>query len=231
MKGKLYSLILGASALAGCTTTEYTQKDLAGMLADNQISYADSQAFNKKHADLKQKIDSLNGDERTNAEALLTDLGSVIAHYKANAKFKVIPVADIMSVAGVENLNGNEYFPESAIELDYLSLVRYLGQERTDSLVQKMRGSWSSTNGNKAVALGRYERIGYNDWVNLFGQTPKVAELLASQERGAEFIKSNTTAVGLIDDTGVIIANIPESLKIKTEETPTEQPAEEPKAQ
>lgn len=231
MNKTLYSLILGASALAGCTTTEYTQKDLAGMLSDNQVSYSDFLALNAKHANLKAKIDSLEGEERTNTEAFVTDLGNVIAHYKASAKFKALPVADIISIAGTENLNGTKFFPESVIEINYSTLVNYLGQPVADSLVQKMRGSWSSTKGSEAVALGRYERIGYNDWVRLFGQTPKVSELLASQERFFEGIKSNTTAVGLIEDTGVVIANIPESLKVKAEETPTEQPAEEPKAQ
>ncbi len=231
MNKTLYSLILGASALAGCTTTEYTQKDLAGMLSDNQVSYSDFLALNAKHASLKAKIDSLEGEERTNTEAFVTDLGNVIAHYKANAKFKALPVADILSIAGVENLNGTKYFPKSVIEISYADLVRSLKQEKADSLVQKMRGSWSSTKGSEAVALGRYEPVSYKEWVDLFGQNPAVAELLASQDRFVEAIKSNTTAVGLIEDTGVIISNVPESLKIQTEETPTEQPAEEPKAQ
>lgn len=232
MNKTLYSLILGASALAGCTTTEYTQKDLVRMLSDNQVSYTDFTALNAKHAGLKAKLDSLEGEDRSNAEALVTDIGNVIAHYKANAKFKVLPVADIMSIAvvGMENLNGTKFLPESVIELSYADLVRNLKQDVADSLVQKMRGSWSSTNGNESVALGRYERIGYNEWVQLFGNTPKVAELLAAQERGGEYIKSNTTAVGLIEDTGVAITNVPESLKVQ-EETPTEQPKEEPKAQ
>ena len=202
MNKKLYSLVLGAAGLVGCTTTEYTPIDLSDMLADGNISRSDASAFEITSASIRLRADSLEAKKKQSYMALLGDLDKVKTFYRDNVKLKVFPVFDFWSPGPEKDLNGSK-FSGVTHEITYGALIKAIGEKKASSLLERTTGKWTSTGGDRASAEAKYVRVTRAELGTVFSDNPEIVEIVngITNSKFCEVVPY-TFAIGAIEDAG-----------------------------
>ena len=214
-------VLAGAASLAGLTgcksTAEYTPAQLSSLLEDNEISYKDSLKFKRTNATLKERAETLEGEERQALDTLTSEYSKVIAEFDGNVKYTLLPVAELSTLEGPQNLNFTKFFKTVSYTGTAQEIADLVGAETWEELLPKVRGEFESTKGKEALANLYAVR---QDWSKkAVEKIPALAKLQASE---AEKIKSNTMGYRL-----VIAGQVPVSEELRGQLSFTQVPAEE----
>lgn len=178
MNKKLYSLVLGAAGLVGCTTTEYTPADLSDLLADGNISLRDSRAFDSTYASLQNRKESLEGEEKQSATVLLNDIDKIRQKYNSGSKIKVKLSANFHNPAGLESSLDGTADSGLFIEMDYNSLAGKITKEKADEVIRKMLSKFRATDGSRETSESYMVRLDPEVFVEVARMNPRLERVV-----------------------------------------------------